>query len=133
MRNTACPTVVNCDIKNYLENSGVILSNSVPIQQNCGDTGSVTQSDIVIPVGGGGAAGAGSTSAIPKLTSRSFLIITLIMVITVALVLAIMSGAAGTAGTAGSSAESAGDMLGGAAAGAAIDSINAPQSMSRYI
>jgi hypothetical protein len=36
MRSTACPTVITCEVKNQLTNSGVILSNTVPIQQNCG-------------------------------------------------------------------------------------------------
>jgi hypothetical protein len=42
MQNTNCPTVINCDVQNNLANSGLILSSSVTIQQNCGETGTVT-------------------------------------------------------------------------------------------
>lgn len=38
MKDTNCPSIINCNIKTTLENSGVILSYNVPIQQNCGDT-----------------------------------------------------------------------------------------------
>jgi hypothetical protein len=35
---TACPSQVTCAINTALTNSGVILSNTVPVQQNCGNT-----------------------------------------------------------------------------------------------
>lgn len=38
MINSNCPSVVTCTIKNSLTNSGVIISNEVPITQNCGNT-----------------------------------------------------------------------------------------------
>lgn len=38
MQATSCPSVVNCDLKISLVNSGVILSNTIPVQQNCGNT-----------------------------------------------------------------------------------------------
>jgi len=34
-----CPNIVTCEVKNYLTNSGVILSNTIPVQQNCGGAG----------------------------------------------------------------------------------------------
>lgn len=42
MRNTNCPSIINCEIQADLSNSGLVFSNSVSIQQNCGDTGTVT-------------------------------------------------------------------------------------------
>jgi hypothetical protein len=36
MKATNCPDIVNCSIKTILNNSGVVLSNVTPIQQNCG-------------------------------------------------------------------------------------------------
>jgi hypothetical protein len=46
---TPCPTVINCDIQTQLYNSGVVLSNQIPIQQNCGTTGTMTSSVTTIP------------------------------------------------------------------------------------
>ena len=36
MLQTQCPSMVDCSIQATLNNSGVILSNQIPIQQNCG-------------------------------------------------------------------------------------------------
>lgn len=37
MKRTPCPTVINCDVKNTLVNSGVVVSQSIPVTQNCGN------------------------------------------------------------------------------------------------
>lgn len=42
MQNTNCPSIVDCSVKTELANSGVILSNTIPVQQNCGNTTGVT-------------------------------------------------------------------------------------------
>lgn len=39
---SGCPSIVNCDVKVQLDNSGITLANIIPIQQNCGATGSTT-------------------------------------------------------------------------------------------
>ncbi len=36
MKSTACPAIVDCKIQNQLVNSGIVLSNIIPVQQNCG-------------------------------------------------------------------------------------------------
>jgi hypothetical protein len=36
MMKTACPAIITCEANVQLINSGVILSNTIPIQQNCG-------------------------------------------------------------------------------------------------
>jgi len=41
MIQTSCPSVVNCKIQNTLVNSGIVLSNSTPIEQNCGAGGEI--------------------------------------------------------------------------------------------
>lgn len=33
---SGCPSIVNCDVKVQLDNSGITLANIIPIQQNCG-------------------------------------------------------------------------------------------------
>lgn len=38
MLSTNCPSMVTCSITAALANSGLILSNTIPIQQNCGNT-----------------------------------------------------------------------------------------------
>lgn len=38
MQSGACPSIISCDIKLNLMNSGVELGSSIPIQQNCGGT-----------------------------------------------------------------------------------------------
>ena len=43
MKDTNCPSIINCNIKTTLENSGVILSYDVPMQQNCGGTSGTKQ------------------------------------------------------------------------------------------
>jgi hypothetical protein len=42
MRNTQCPSVINCTVKNQLVNSGVVFSNNVATDQNCGTNDSTT-------------------------------------------------------------------------------------------
>ena len=39
MRDTACPSIIDCSVKATLNNSGIILSNNIPVQQNCGQGG----------------------------------------------------------------------------------------------
>jgi hypothetical protein len=39
MKNTTCPTVIDCSVKATLENSGISIGQSIPIRQNCGDSG----------------------------------------------------------------------------------------------
>ncbi len=36
MQNTTCPAQIDCRIQATLNNTGIILSNTIPIQQNCG-------------------------------------------------------------------------------------------------
>ena len=36
MQQTQCPSMVDCSVQAVLNNSGVILSNTIPVQQNCG-------------------------------------------------------------------------------------------------
>lgn len=38
MKQTACPSIVNCAVSTALTNSGVIMANTIPVQQNCGNT-----------------------------------------------------------------------------------------------
>jgi hypothetical protein len=47
MKNTQCPNVINCTVKNQLINSGVVISNNIQTDQNCGNEASTTQDEIV--------------------------------------------------------------------------------------
>lgn len=51
MRDTPCPSVINCDMQVDMRNSGLTLSSQVPLQQNCGDGNTTAKVD--------GAAGGG--------------------------------------------------------------------------
>ena len=51
MANTNCPSIVTCDIVVQMQNAGIILSNKIPIQQNCGANS--TSSVKTIGPGGG--------------------------------------------------------------------------------
>lgn len=48
-----CPPIVTCEAKVVLENSGVSLSNSIPVQQNCGNTVAIAPdgTPILAPAG----------------------------------------------------------------------------------
>ncbi len=52
MRDTPCPSIVDCSIRAKLVNNGVTLANVVPIEQNCGNS----------PSGTGTKSSSGSTS-----------------------------------------------------------------------
>jgi len=51
MKNTNCPSIIDCSIKTTLENTGIIFSNTTPIQQNCGNTTVVAPpgTTVVVP------------------------------------------------------------------------------------
>lgn len=51
MKNTNCPSIIDCSIQTTLANTGIIFSNTTPIQQNCGNTTVVAQpgSTVVSP------------------------------------------------------------------------------------
>ncbi len=49
MQNSNCPSIVDCSIKTSLENNGVLLSYSVPVQQNCGGNPPVVTPPVVTP------------------------------------------------------------------------------------
>lgn len=52
MQTSNCPSIVNCSVRVNLENSGVTLSENVPIQQNCGVTSqNVPDGATTIPTG----------------------------------------------------------------------------------
>lgn len=48
MLSTACPNQITCEVKNYLTNTGVILSNTIPVQQNCGGGSSPQPSPPIV-------------------------------------------------------------------------------------
>ena len=51
INSTNCPSIVNCDVQNNINNSGVMIATSIPLQQNCSGGGS-----------GGGTGGGGGTT-----------------------------------------------------------------------
>lgn len=42
MQSGQCPSIISCDIKLTLDNSGVEIGSSIPIQQNCGGESTIT-------------------------------------------------------------------------------------------
>lgn len=52
MRLAQCPNIIDCTLKLAIENSGVNIGTTIPVQQNCGNTTVVDASGKIVPTTG---------------------------------------------------------------------------------
>lgn len=90
MKNTNCPSIVDCSIQTSLQNNGVLLSYTVPVQQNCGGGGAIPVKPPAQqpPVTGTGVTGTDAVSAAASkwFVDRIYVFLLFLMFILVAVI-----------------------------------------------